>query len=230
MSMLVNANGRRWRYSPGTPPLEAGLLRAVALAHLVDDMTLAPPPRAALSVSSDAPPFSGCAGPDGLVGLIGSPSRMVPPAQIAGMPVAFTVSAAGYIPLLLAGAIGAQPGYPAAWSALDLGLWRLQRNALTISGRVTRLAGGVLLPVAGVSIKVTAATPVRALAGALPAPPSLASFTALATLTDAQGRFSLPLARALSVTLTATQGAASASRTLCPDYAEPVLPLDFRLS
>lgn len=229
MSVLVNVNGRPWRHSPDTPAPEAGLLRAVALARLVDDMTLAPP-RVALAVHSDAPSFGGRAGPDGLVGLIGTPARVVPAAQIAGMPVAFTVSAAGYDTLALAGAIAAQPGYPGAWSALDLGLWRLQRNALTIVGRVTRLAGGVPQPVAGASVNVTAAIPVRALAGALPAPPAVASFTALATLTDAQGRYSLPLARALSVTLTATQGGASASRVLWPDYAEPLLPVDFRLS
>jgi len=229
MSVLVNFNGRPWRHSPEAPPPGAGLLRAIVLARLVDDMTLAPP-RVALSIHSDALPFSGRAGPDGLVGLIGTPSRVVPPAQIAGLPVAFTVSAAGYDTLALAGAIAAQPGYPATWSALDLGLWRLQRNAVTIAGRVTRLAGGVLQPVAGASINVTAAVPVRALAGALPAPPPVASFTALATLTDSQGRFSLPLARALSVTLTASQGGASASRILWPDYAEPLLPVDFRLS
>ena len=229
MSVLVNVNGRQWRYSPIEPPPEAGLVRAIALAHLVDDVTLTPP-RVVLSVHSDTLLFGGHAGPDGLVGLIGAPAREVPPSQIAGLPVAFTVSAAGYVPLALAGAIAAQPGYPASWSALDLGLWRLQRNAVTISGRVTQLVGGVLQPVAGANINVISAIPVRALAGALPAPPSVASFTTLATLTDALGRFSLLVARALSVTLTASQGGTSVSRTLWPDYVEPLLPVDFRLS
>ena len=39
MSVLVNANGRQWRYSPDDQAPEAGLLRAVALAHLIDDLT-----------------------------------------------------------------------------------------------------------------------------------------------------------------------------------------------
>lgn len=229
MSVLVNANGRLWRYSPDDQAPEAGLLRAIALAHLTDDLTLTPP-RVGLTVHSDTVPFSGRAGPDGLVGLIGAPARTVPAAQIAGMPVALRVSAAGYTTLPLAGAIGAQPGYPATWSPLDLGLWRLQRNPVTIAGNVTRLVGTVLQPVAGASIDVTAALPVRALAGALPAPPSVASFTALATMSDALGRFSLPLARALSVTLTVTHGVQSASRTFWPDYTEPLLAVDFRLS
>lgn len=229
MSVLLTMNGRTWRYSPIAPPPEAGLLRAVALAHVVDDLTLAPP-RVALDVQSGTVPFTGRAGPDGMVGLIGAPARHVPPAQIAGMPIAFTVAGAGFDALALAGAIAAQPGYPATWLPLDLGLWRLQRSAVTISGRVTRVVGGVVQPVAGASVKVSAAVPVRALAGALPAPPTVASLTALATLTDALGRFSLLLARALSVTLTASDAGASASRTLWPDYADRVLPADFRLS
>jgi hypothetical protein len=229
MSVLVNVDGRQWRYSPAAPAPEAGLLCAIALARLVDDLTLTAP-RVGLSVHSDTLPFRGRAGPDGLVGLVGTPVHAAPPSQIAGFPVAFSVSAAGYDTLALAGAIAAQPGYPATWSALNLGLWRLQRNAATLSGRVTRVVGGVPQPVAGANVHVTAAVPVRALAGALPAPPAVASFTALATLTDALGRFSLPLARALSVTLTASHGGASASRTLWPDYAEPLLPVDFRLS
>ena len=229
MSVLMNANGRQWRYSPDAHAPEAGLLRAIALAHLIDDLTLTAP-RVGLSVHSDTVPFSGRAGPDGLVGLIGAPARTVPPSQIAGMPVSFSVSAAGYTTLALAGAIAAQPGYPATWSPLNLGLWRLQRNPVTIAGRVTRLIGGVLQPVAGASVDITAALPVRALASALPAPPSVASFTALATITDALGRFSLPLARALSITLTVTHGALSASRTLWPDYTESLMAVDFRLS
>ena len=229
MSVLVRANGRLWRYAPLEPPPEAARLCAVVLARVVDDLSLSAP-QATLMVVSGSLPFSGRAGADGLVGLIGNPARVVPPAQITALPVAFSVSAAGYDTLNLAGAIAAQPGYPASWTALDLGLWRLQRNAVTIAGRVTRLLAGVAQPVAGASIQVSAAVPVRALAGALPAPPAVASFTALVTITDALGRYSLPLARALSVTLTASQGIASASRTVWPDYAEPVVPVDFRLS
>jgi hypothetical protein len=229
MSVLLTANGRTWRHSPEAPVPEAALLRAIALARVIDDMTLLAP-RVALAIHSDTPPFTGNAGSDGLVGLIGTPARVVPPSQIAGLPVAFTVSAAGYETLALAGVMAAQPGYPAAFSALDLGMWRLQRNPLILAGRVTRMVAGVLVPVAGATINVTAAVPVRALAGALPAPPSVASFTALTTLSDAAGRFNLPLARALSVTLAASHAGASASRTLWPDYAEPLLPVDFRLS
>lgn len=229
MTVILTADGKTWRYHPTAPPPEAGHLHAVAFAQVVDDLTLKPP-RAALEVRSKTPPFIGRASADGMVGLVGATARQVPAAQLAGMPVAWTVEAAGYVTLALAGAFAAQPGYPSVWTPLDLGLRRLQRKAVTVSGRVTRVAGGVVTPVAAASVKVTAAVPVRALAGALPAPPGAASFLALSTVTGADGRFQLSLARALSVTLTASHGAASASRTLWPEYADDVLPADFRLS
>ena len=228
-AVILTANGRRWRFSPVDPPPDAGRLRTVAFARILDDLTLAPP-RGPLTARSDTPPLAGRVGPDGLVGLIGTPARHLPSAQVAGTPVAVTVTALGYDDLPLAGTLGPQPGYPAAFQPLDLGVRRLRRRAVTIRGRVLRLVGTALQPVSGATVKVTAAVPVRALAGATPAPPAAAVFTALSVTTDAQGDYRLPaFARALSVTITASSGAASTARTVSPDYADPDMIVDFRL-
>jgi hypothetical protein len=98
-----------------------------------------------------------------------------------------TLDAPGYASLVLNGALGPQPGYPGAFAPLDLGSWRLQRNATAISGRVTRVVGSVSQPVAGAAVAVTAAVPAPPAAGAKPPPPVAASFLALTTVTDAAG-------------------------------------------
>jgi hypothetical protein len=228
-AVTIRAGGRAWRLAPADAPPEAARVQVVARARVVDDLTLLAA-TAALSVSTSHPGLAGRAGSDGLVGLVGAPDRLAPADGIEGLAVAFTVTGAGFAPLDLAGALPAQPGYPDAFAALDLGTRRLLRPPVEIRGRVTRLAAGAVQPVAGATVAVTAAQPVRQLAGAAPPPPPVSALTGLQAVTDADGSYRLPgVARALTLTLTASAGPGSAARAVAPSYADPVILVDFRL-
>ena len=218
-----------WRFCPDDAPPTAARTQCVARATLVDDLVLGPP-LVPVTVVSGRPEFAGESGPDGLVGAVGRPFPDLPAAQVAGTPIALALTAPGYAPLSLNGALGPQPLYPNRFRPLDFGTWRLARAAVTLGGRVIRIAGGTAVPVPGASVRVTAAVPVPALAGAQPAPPTAASFLALAAITDNTGNYRLgPVSRAVRLTLTASQGAATAASDIEPDYAQLLNFLDFVL-
>lgn len=218
----LTANDVQWRFCPLDPPAEAARLQLVAGARVIDDVQLGVPP-VPIAVSSTRPDFVGRSGPDGSVGVIGRPFPTLPQAQVAGTVIGMSLAAPGYDPLALAGPLGPQGAYPAAFTRVDLGTWRLTRQAVSIHGEVTRVIGGLPQPVVGAAIAVTTALPVPALAGAQPAPPSAASFLVLAAVTDASGRFRLgPVARAVRLTLTASDGGGAVSGDVDLDYAQPV--------
>lgn len=226
---IQQAGDTSWRFCPDDAPPVAARVQCVARAQLVDDLVLNPP-MVPVTVRSSRPEFTGRSGPDGLVGAVGQPYPDLPAPQVSGTAITLTLSAPGYDPLSLSGALGAQPGYPASFAALDFGTWRLTRTAMTIAGRVTRMVGGSAVAVAGASVAVAAAVPAPLLAGAQPAPPSPASFLALGTVTDATGNFRIgPVARALHLTLTASEGGGSQVLDLDPDYSEPINLIDFVL-
>jgi hypothetical protein len=219
----------QWRFCPVDPPREASRLQCVARATLIDDLIGGPPP-VALTVTTDTPGLSGRSGPEGLVGVVGRPYPAWPASQVAGTPLAMMVRAPGCVDLALAGSVSVQGAYPDAFILLDLGLHRLLRRPIEIRGQVARLVAGDLQPVAAATVAVTAAVPVPAIAAAVPAPPSAASFLALSAVTDAAGNFRLgPVARAIALTLTASQGGGNDVRDLDIDYAQPINLIDFVL-
>jgi hypothetical protein len=223
------ADGRQWRFCPVDPPPEAGFLQVVAHARIVDDVSLATP-RVPLDVTTDRDGFFGRSGLDGLVGAIGRPAALLPATQVAGTPLALTIEAAGHATLTLNGTLAPQPGYPGAFFPLDFATRRLQCAEVTIRGRVTRRVAGTDQPVAGATVTVTAAQPVPALAGALPAAPPAGVFLGLGDVTGADGTYRLgPIARAFSLTLTASEGGGSQALPLVIDHAQPVNLLDFHL-
>jgi hypothetical protein len=218
-----------WRFCPDDAPPAAARTQCVARATLVDDLVLGPP-LVPVTVVSGRSEFAGENGPDGLVGAVGRPFPDLPAAQIVGTSISLALTAPGYTPLSLNGVLGPQPLYPARFRPLDFGTWRLARAAVMLGGQVTRIAGGVVVPVPGASVRVTAALPVPALAGAQPAPPTAVSFLALAATTDGIGNYRLgPLSRVVRLTLTASQGAATASSDVEPDYAQLLNLVDFVL-
>jgi hypothetical protein len=183
-------------------------------------------PRVPITVVSSRPEFTGRSGPDGLVGAVGQPFPDLPAAQVGGTGITLALTAPGYAPLSLSGALSAQPLYPASFTPLDFGTWRLTRVAVLLGGQVTRAGNAV----AGATITVTAAIPVPALATAQPAAPAAASFLALTTTTDAGGNYRLgPVSRAVQLTLTASQGGGTASSAVDVDYAQPLTLIDFIL-
>jgi hypothetical protein len=228
-STLVAA-GRSWRFCPVDPPPEAGLDRVLMQARILDDLTLAPP-RVPLRTTAARPQaFRSVVGPDGLVGLAGTPWPLLPAAQAAGTILELRIEAPGHEPLSLAGVLPAQPGYPTAFQPLDLGTCRLVRNPVELRGRVTRRVAGTDQPVVGAAVAVTAAVPAPPLTGAQPVPPAAGSFLALATVTDGSGTYRLgPVTRALRLTVTASEGGDSTARSIATDDAEPVVLLDFTL-
>jgi hypothetical protein len=226
---LQSVGDATWRFCPDNTPPAAARTQCVALAQIVDDLALAPP-LVPMAVSASPSAFAGRSGPEGLVGAVGQPFPNLPPAQVAGAIIALRIAAPGYAPLALTGALAAQPGYPANFTPLDFGTWRLARMQVMIAGRVTRLAGGGAIPVAGANIAITGAVPAPPLAGAQPPPPPAASFLALAAVSDAAGNFRLgPVARALRLTLTASEGGSTQSHDIDLDYAEPFNLIDFVL-
>lgn len=226
-ALSIRSGDNSWRFLPLPPARETDLLRTIARATVVDDVTLLPP-AVALAVRAAERPWQGRAGPDGLVGLIGRPSQAGPPAALPMLPVAMVVAAPGYAELALAGVLPAQP--PNDFLSLDWGVRRLRRLATVIEGRVLRFVGGVPEPVAGAVVTVTAATPVPALAGALPAPAAVGGWVGLAAAADGHGFYRFPeLARFATVTLRVTAPAASAPVTLAPVFADSRINQDFHL-
>jgi hypothetical protein len=223
------ANGRTYRFCPIDAPVEAGRFRVVAQARIIEDSTLGVPP-VPLHAATTMPGFGALAGRDGLVGVTGRPAALLPPSQAPGTPVDLTIDAPGYATLALGGALGAQPGYPGAFTPVDLGVWRLQRPSVAIHGRVVRRVGRTDQPVTGATVTVTAAVPVPPSASAQPAPPTAGSFIGMGDVTGTAGTYRIgPLARAVRLTLTATQGGGTIAVAVSPDYALAVNLVDIRL-
>jgi hypothetical protein len=218
-----------WHFCPDSTPPIAARVQCVARATIIDDLVLGAP-MVPITVVSERPEFTGRSGPDGLVGAVGQPFPDLPATQVAGTPIALALTAPGYAPLPLTGALGAQPLYPDNFTPLDFGTWRLTRVAVLLGGQVTRIVGGMPVPVAGATVAVTAAVPVPDHATAQPPPPSAASFLALSTVADAAGNYRLgPVARAVQLTLTASQGGGTISSNVDLDYARPLTLIDFVL-
>jgi hypothetical protein len=226
---IQQADGQNWRFCPVGPPPAASRVQVIARIQLIDDLVLSPPLTAVAAKSTRSEFVARCT-QDGLGGVIGRPYPSLPVSQVAGTPVGVDITAPGYSKLSVSQPLGSQGSYPASFTPVDLGTWRLQRQPIAVHGHVVRITGGVPQPVAGATVSVTAAVPPPPMAAAQPLPPAAATFLALSATTDAAGVFRLgPIARAMRLTLTASEGGSTASATVDLDYAQPVNLLDFVL-
>lgn len=226
-ALRIRSGERSWRFNPLPAAPETDLLRVMARASLVDDVTLAPP-QVPLTVRAAAGPWTGRAGPDGLVGLIGRPSQGGPIAALAGLQMDMEITAQGYADLALGGVLPAQPA--GDFVPLEFGARRLQRLALVIEGRVLRRIAGNLQPVAGAVVTIIAATPVPALAGALPAPVAVAALVGTVANTNAAGLYRFAaIPRFASVTLRVTAPAQGNPVTVVPVLPHDRINQDFHL-
>lgn len=226
-AVTIAANGRNWRFAPVTQPLDAARLQVIARATILDDRTLSPP-RGLSATTTGA--FAAQVGPDGLVGLVGRPVWAVPPAQLPGLGVSLTVSAEGYEDAALAGPLPPQPGLPASFAALDLGTHRLVRLPVVICGRVFRRQAGIFVPLAGAEIRVVAASPVPALAGATPAPVPVGALVGTSAFANPDGEYRFaPFQRFATIRLQVVAPVSGPPVELGPPLGETTVIQDFRL-
>ena len=137
-----------------TPALPlAARYQVIAEAQVIDELT-GTPPRVPLNVRRSDMRMDTRTAPGGHVGLAGRPAALFPDPWPAITPtVAIQISADGYLPTRLTGALPPQPGYPATFQPLDFGTVLLRRRPTVIDGRVRAIDGQ---PVGGAQVTVSA--------------------------------------------------------------------------
>lgn len=153
---IILAGETSWSFSPeAPPPTLADRSQAILRLRLVDETT-SQPPALPVAAATTLPGATARAGDGGLVGVVGQPSVAFYAPTIATAHVDLAVSAAGFLPILFDKTVGAQPGYPDAFAAVDLGDVLLHRMPSWLSGRmVSRTAG----PLSGGTINVSGVWP-----------------------------------------------------------------------
>lgn len=148
----ILAGEASWFFSPEVPPpTVADRSQAILRLRLVDETTGLPPalPIAAATTLAGA---TARASQGGLVGVVGQPSVAFYAPAIATAHVDLTVSAAGFLPIMVDQAVGAQPGYPDTFAAIDLGDVMLHRVPSWLSGRMVSRSTG---PLSGGTVRVS---------------------------------------------------------------------------
>jgi hypothetical protein len=136
-AQTIAIDGRTWRFAPDTAPQFANNAQALLLADALDEVTEAPPevPVGVTPNTAASTALLGRAALGGRVGLVGRPLGVFAVNAIAGAQLGMTLTADGFLPLALAGPLGAQPNYPAAFTPADLGPVFLHRAPTSIRGR-----------------------------------------------------------------------------------------------
>lgn len=122
-----------WHLSAEPPPPIAVWPQMILRVALVDEIT-AVPPRVTPQASTTTPGMVAHAdGP--LAGLVAVPLAAFRPGFITGADLRLSLFGSGFLPVNLAGTIGAEPNYPDAFQPVDLGEVALHRAPVTIRGR-----------------------------------------------------------------------------------------------
>jgi hypothetical protein len=155
MSLPVLDAPSGWRLAPETPPPAAWWPQALMSVAVLDEITEEP---AATSAASTTTSGLEARASGGLAGLVGQPLRRLRPGFITGAPLSLTLSGPGFLPLTLNSSLGAEPGYPAVFTPVDLGSVALHRAPVTITGRITSHTGvvraGASVTLAGVWLTI----------------------------------------------------------------------------
>ena len=161
---VVTFQGRRYTDSPDAGALDANRTWALVEARLVDELTNDPvetPVRLEPAGSAFARPGARHAvqpriAAGGIVGLVGTPRRVLPRQATAIYEMGMTIDAAGYVPATAVATLAALPGFPGAFDPLQLGDVLLHRQGVEVHGRVMhRKANGDLEPVKDATVAVT---------------------------------------------------------------------------
>lgn len=180
VTRTVSANGHDWSFDADTPALPGERLRALVRARLVDEIN-GDPVVAPFALRASRDDVAARASVDGLVGLVATPSRVLP--DLAATPVDLTleVRSPGFLPRTLRATLGPIAGFPDDFAPVDLGDVGLHRPGVVIAGRVLQNATPVSVPLAGATVEVdalwTQSPPPYWIAPALSQPPNLVTLS-----------------------------------------------------
>lgn len=152
---------------------------AIVQARVIDELT-GSPPQSPVRIETAAIGFLPRVAKGGLVSLIARPSVVFPALGIPGQTydVSFTIHAEGFIPHHVTATLTTDLLFPDRFEPFVFGAaLALHRTPTTITGRVLRRSGGVLVPVANATVAVTGVWPTLPPANVSPptAPPNIVS-------------------------------------------------------
>ncbi len=164
-----------WWLAPDGPFPAAAYTQAVLQLTMVDEITGAPPdpPPVATTTTIGLNPRATTGGE---AGLVGRPLSCFAPGFVTGAPLQLSLSGSGFLPLSLTADIGAEPGYPGAFTPFQAGNVALHRAPVTISGRTVSRTGIVR---AGTSVTTDGIW--LTLADVLASPPAAANMITIAS-------------------------------------------------
>lgn len=142
MTLLpVNDAVSGWRLAPDAPMPAAWWPQELLSVAMLDEVT-GLPPAVTLFASTTTPGVIARAS-ETHAGLVGRPLQSFQPGFIVGAPLQLGLSGPGYLPVTLSAAFGAEPGYPDAFTPIDLDVLALHRDPITINGRTVSRTGVV---------------------------------------------------------------------------------------
>jgi hypothetical protein len=130
-----------WRLAPDRPTPAAGWPQALLSVSLLDEITGLPPTTALVASATTAGVVAWAS--ESLAGLVGRPISLFLPGFIINVPLDLELSGTGYLSVGLSGSFAAEPGYPDAFTPINLGVVSLHRDPVTISGRTVSSTGVV---------------------------------------------------------------------------------------
>jgi hypothetical protein len=154
-SRLESAGDHTYVYTPEAPLRAAERWRAIARAHVADEVTREPV-RDRLRVSVEGGELVARIGSGGIVGIVGRPARLFPTLGASATGIRIAIEAPGYLPLPLAGTLGPIAGFPDVYTPLDFGTALLHRPGVAIEGCVVENTaaapplGGATVQIAGI--------------------------------------------------------------------------------
>jgi hypothetical protein len=159
-----------WRLAPDTPIPAGWWPQALMSVAMLDEITGLPP--SATPVASTTTAGVVARASETHAGLVGQPLQRFFPGFITGASLNLALSGAGYLPVTLSGTFGAEPGYPGAFTPVDLVSVSLHREPVTIGGRTVSRSGAVR---AGATVSLDGVWLTLAGLANPPAAPNLAS-------------------------------------------------------
>src|SRR6266566_1056170 len=171
----VVVDGQLYTFSPDDEvPLSERTWALVGM-QLVDEIT-DEPISSVVTIEAAEPGFIPRVARDGLVGLVGIPSRVFPKLDVQSYTIHLTVTAEGYVARQVSVTIGPEATFPNTFTPI-FGNLHLHRQPVIIRGRTVLTSGMTTLPLPGVTIHVTGIWPTFPPAHSIvpPGPPNLIS-------------------------------------------------------
>jgi hypothetical protein len=127
---------------------------SIVITQLLDELT-GSAPDGALQLSCNNSTFTARVGSGGFAGLAGIPAKVTPLLATKNYPVTLSVTADGFVVDSKAVTIPANAAFPGVFTPLDLGVWPLHRDPVSIYGSVNLATATGPVPVAGASVTLS---------------------------------------------------------------------------